>query len=62
MESLKNLYVLVAVVVFTFLVSINGRTPAQWALRGVQWLTNSAPVMGHVNIPSGSGPQDAGVE
>lgn len=43
LETIKNGYVFIAVVVFTFCVSVWGHTPAGWALAAIGWLTHHAP-------------------
>ena len=43
MKNLAKLYVLIAVIVFTFCVSIKGHTPAAWALKGVTLIVHNAP-------------------
>lgn len=43
MRTLGKWYVIVAVVVFTFMVPVFGRTPAGWCLHAVTWITTHAP-------------------
>jgi uncharacterized ion transporter superfamily protein YfcC len=51
-KTLGKWYVIVAVLVFTFCVSVFGHTPAGWVMSGVQYVVGHAPRLGNVDTAS----------